>query len=62
MGPRGRGWLVQGRDSFAGGGLGESDAVSGGDDEVGVVHEPVNCGVGDGLWHQFVEPGWVQVA
>lgn len=25
--------LVQGRDSFAGGGLGESDAVSGGDDE-----------------------------
>lgn len=60
--PRGGWGSVQGRDSFAGGGLGEADAVAGGEYEVGVVHEPVDGGVGDGLGHELVEPGGVQVA
>ena len=32
-----------------------------GDDEVGVVHESVDGGVGDGFGHEFVEPGRVEV-
>jgi len=59
--PRCGGWLAEGRDSFAGCGLGDADAVTGGGDEVGVVHEPVNGGVGDGSWRQLVEPGGAQV-
>ena len=52
----------QWRHPLSGGGLGESDAVAGGEDDVGVVKEPVDGGVGDGLWHQFVEPGGVKIA
>ena len=58
-----RGWVLvaEGLDSFAGGGLSEADRVTAGDDDVGVVQEPVNeCG-GDGSGHEFLEPGWVQV-
>ena len=55
------GGLVEGLDSFAGGGLGEADRIAGGDDDVGVVHEPVNERGGDGSWHEFLEPGGVQV-
>jgi site-specific DNA recombinase len=32
-----------------------------GDDDVGVVEQSVDCGVGDCLGHQFVEPGRVKV-
>ena len=52
----------QWRHPLSGGGLGEADAVAGGEHDVGVVHEPVDGGVGDGLEHEFVEPGGVQVA
>ena len=48
----------QWRYPLAGGGLGEADAVAGGHDDVGVVQEPVDGGVGDGLGHEFVEPTW----
>ena len=54
--------LVQWRHPLAGGGLGEADAVAGGEDDVGVVQEPVDGGVGDGLGHEFVEPGRVKIA
>jgi hypothetical protein len=37
MGTAQLGGLVQGHHSFAGGGLGESDAVAGGEHDVGVV-------------------------
>ena len=37
--------------------LGEADRVAVGDDDVGVVQEPVDGGVGDRLRHQFVEVG-----
>ncbi len=47
--------------SFASGCLGEADRVAVGDDDVGVVEEPVDGGVGDRLRHQFVEPGRVKV-
>ena len=56
------GQLVSGVTALPGGGLGEADAVAGGDDDVGVVEEPVDGGVGDGLGHEFVEPGGVKVA
>jgi hypothetical protein len=36
----------EGRDSFPVGGVGEADAVAGGDEDVGVVHEPVDVLVG----------------
>ncbi len=42
-------------------GVGESDGVAGGGHDVGVVHEPVNGGVGDGLGRELIEPGGVQV-
>ena len=41
--------------------MGEADAVAGGEYEVGVVHQPVDGGVGDGLGHELVEAGGVQV-
>lgn len=47
--------------SFPAGGVGEADAVAGGDEDVGVVHEPVDEGGGDGAGHEFVEAGGVQV-
>ena len=53
-----RGSVGQWRHPLAGGGLGEADAVAGGEDDVGVVQEPVDGGVGDGLGHEFVEPTW----
>src|SRR3954453_19822290 len=55
------GSVVQWPHPFASGCLGEADRVAGGDDDVGVVHEPINGGVGDGLGHQLIEPGWVEV-
>ena len=57
-----RGSVGQWRHPLAGGGLGEADAVAGGEDDVGVVQEPVDGGVGDGLGHELVEPGGVKVA
>ena len=59
--PGGVGVSSEGLDSFAGGGLGEADAVAVGDDDVGVVEESVNERGGDGAGHEFLEPGWVQV-
>ena len=48
-------------DSFPGEGLGEADAVAGGLADVRVVEQPVDGGGGEGLGHQFVERGRVQV-
>ena len=52
----------QGHHPLAGGGLGEPVAVGAvGDEHVGVVEQPVDgCG-GEGLGHQLVEPGGVDV-
>ncbi len=47
---------------LAGGGLGEADGVAGGEHDVGVVQEPVDRRVGDGLGHQLVEPGGVEAS
>jgi len=41
--------------------LGEPDGVAAGEDEVGVVEEPVDDGVGDGLGHELVEPRRLEV-
>ena len=41
--------------------MSEADGVAGGHDDVGVVQEPVDGGVGDGFGHEFVEAGGVQV-
>ena len=41
--------------------LREADGVAGGDDDVGVMQEPVDGGVGDGLGHELVEPGGMQI-
>ena len=57
-----RGSVGQWHHPLAGGGLGEADAVAGGHDDVSVVQQPVDGGVGDGLGHQFVEPGGVKIA
>ena len=54
-------WLVQGDHSLPGEGLGEPDAVAAGLADVGVVHQPVDGGGGQGLGHQLVERGRVQV-
>ena len=51
----------QGCDSFAAGGIGETDGCAFGEHEVGVVHEPVDERGGDGSVHELVEPGGVQV-
>ena len=53
-----RGSVGQWHHPLAGGGLGEADAVAGGEDDVGVVQQPVDGCVGDGLGHEFVEPTW----
>ena len=47
------GQLVSGVTALAGGGLGEADAVAGGEDDVGVVQDPVDGGVGDGFGGNF---------
>ena len=52
----GRGYEASGVTPLAGDGLGEADAVAGGEHEVGVVEEPVDGRVGDGLGHELVEP------
>jgi hypothetical protein len=44
-----RGGLGEGDDSAPGGGLGEAVAVTLGDDDVGVVQEPVDGRGGEGL-------------
>ena len=41
------GLVGQWRHPLAGGGLGEADAVAGGHDDVGVMQQPVDGGVGD---------------
>jgi len=54
--------LVQGRDPLAAGGLRESVAVGPvGDQDVGVVQEPVDGRGRDAFGHQFVKPGGVDV-
>ena len=58
----GSGWSGQGAHPLSGEGLGEADAVAAGLADVGVVQEPVDGGGGQGLGHQLVEPGGVQVA
>lgn len=51
----------QGVTPFAAGGIREADGFAFGEDEVGVVHEPVDERGGDGAVHELVEPGGVQV-
>ena len=51
----------QGFHPLSGEGLGQADALAAGLAEVGVVQEPVDGGGGQGLGHEFVEPGGVQV-
>jgi hypothetical protein len=46
---------------LSGEGLGESDTVAAGLAEVGVVQKPVDDGGGQGLGHEFVESGGVQI-
>jgi hypothetical protein len=46
---------------LTGEGLAEADAVPGGLADVGVVEEPVDGRGGEGLGHQLVERGGVQV-
>ena len=53
--------LLQGFHPLAGEGLGEADAVAACLTHVGVVQEAIHCGGGQRLWHEFVEPGGVQV-
>jgi hypothetical protein len=53
--------LLQGLHALAGEGLGQADAVAGGLAEVGVVQEPVDGGGSQGLGHELVEPGRVQI-
>ena len=55
------GLLAQRDHSFSGDGLGESDAVAAGLADVGVMHEPVNGGGGQGFGHELVEAGRVEV-
>jgi hypothetical protein len=50
-------WL----DPLSVGSVGEAHAVAGGDEDVGVVHEPVDEGGGDGAGHELVEAAGVQV-
>ncbi len=54
-------WLAQRAHSLAGEGLGESYGVAAGLAAVGMVQQPVGGGGGQGLAHEFVESGWVQV-
>ena len=57
-----RGWIsAQGLHLLSGEGLGESDAVAAGLAQVGVVEEPVDGGGGQGLGHELVESGGVQI-
>ena len=53
-------WLAQGDYSFSCDGLGEADAVAAGLADMGVVHEPVDGGGGQGFRHELVESirGW----
>ena len=46
---------------MSGDGLGEADAVAAGLADVGVVHEPVDGGGGQGFRHELVESGGVEV-
>jgi hypothetical protein len=54
-------FLAEGDRSLSCDGLGESDAAAAGLADVGVVHEPVDGGGGQGLGHQLVESGWAEV-
>jgi hypothetical protein len=47
--------------SFPVEGLGEADRVAAGLADVGVVQQPVDGGGGQGLGHQLIEPGRVEV-
>ncbi len=55
------GIIRRGASPLAGGGLGETDRVAGGEHDVRVVEEPVDGRVGDGFGHEFIEPGGMQV-
>jgi hypothetical protein len=57
----GRGCSGEGFHPLSGEGLGQADAVAAGLAEVGVVQQPVDGGGGQGLGHEFVEAGGVQV-
>ena len=59
--PRGRGGSGQGVHPLAGDGLGEAHGVAAGLADAGVVQQPVDGGGGQGLGHEFVEPGGMQV-
>lgn len=56
------GLLVQGNHPASGGGLAEAEGGALGDDDVGVVQEPVDGRGGEGLGHDGVEAGGVNVA
>jgi hypothetical protein len=55
------GWLVQRDHSLSCDGLAEADAVAAGLADVGVVHEPVDGGGGQGFRHELVESRRVEV-
>jgi len=54
-------WLTHLGDALSGEGLGEADRVARGLADVGVVQEPVNGRRREGLGHEFVKAGGVQV-
>ena len=54
-------WSVQRHHPLAGHGVGQAHRLAVGDDGMSVVHEAVNQRRGDGLVHQLVEAGGVQV-
>jgi hypothetical protein len=56
------GWLGQGVHPLAGHGLGETHALAAGLADVGVVQEPVDGGGDQGLGHELIESGGVEVA
>src|SRR6202040_790746 len=58
----GRGLGAQGDHPLAGEGFGEPVRVALGQHEVGVVEQPVDGGGGEGLRHDGVESGGVDVA
>ena len=54
--------LGQGDDALAGEGFGQAVAVALGLDEVRMVHEPIDAGGRDGLGHDRVKAGRVNIA
>ena len=52
---------AHGGESFPCQCLGQAYGLTAGLAEVGVVQQPVHGGGGQGLGHQLIEAGWVQV-